>query len=104
MKHYKDKNNEIYAYDDDVSEAFLNVKIKELSLTPLSKKELNELIQPKVDEKETELNEALAYANELKENIRNALILGNEEAINNLRDEYKELLTHIQTLKGVENE
>lgn len=53
---------------------------------------------------EAELNEALNYANELKENIRNALILGNDEAINNLRDEYKELLTHIQTLKGADNE
>lgn len=47
MKYFKDKQNQIYAYDDDVSDEFLNAKIKELSLTPLSEKELNELTSQK---------------------------------------------------------
>lgn len=99
MKYYKDKHNEIYAYDDDVSEAFLNAKIKELSLTPLSKKEINELTNPKIDEKTKELNDALAYEAELKESIRNAMIIGNDEVADELRSEYKELLAYINTLK-----
>lgn len=104
MKYFKDKHNEIYAYDDNVSEAFLNAKIKELSLTPLSKKELNELTNPKIDEKTKELNEALSYQAELKESIRNAIIIGNDEVADELRAEYKELLAHINTLKGVSDE
>ncbi|MBE2985488.1 hypothetical protein CCAL6883_09115 [Campylobacter sp. RM6883] len=47
MKHYKNKNNEIYAYDDDVSSEFLNSKIKELGLKKLTQKELEELNKPK---------------------------------------------------------
>ncbi|MBE2986658.1 hypothetical protein CCAL12920_08280 [Campylobacter sp. RM12920] len=47
MKYYKNKNNEIYAYDDDVSDEFLNVKIAELGLKKLSKKEEQELNKPK---------------------------------------------------------
>ena len=47
MKRYKSKNNEIYAYDDDVSEELLNQRIKELGLTPLTQKELEELNKPK---------------------------------------------------------
>ncbi|MBE2985447.1 hypothetical protein CCAL9344_05820 [Campylobacter sp. RM9344] len=47
MKYYKDKQNQIYAYDDDVSDEFLNVKIAELGLKKLSKKEEQELSKPK---------------------------------------------------------
>lgn len=47
MKYYKDKNNEIYAYEDDVSKEFLEQKIKELGLTLLTQKELEELNKPK---------------------------------------------------------
>lgn len=47
MKRYKDKNNQIYAYDDDVSEELLKQRIKELGLTPLTQKELEELNKPK---------------------------------------------------------
>ena len=47
MKRYKDKNNQIYAYEDDVSEELLAQRIKELGLIPLTKKELEELNKPK---------------------------------------------------------
>jgi 3-deoxy-D-arabino-heptulosonate 7-phosphate synthase len=47
MKYYKDKNSEIYAYEENVSKEFLTQKIKELGLTPLTKKELEELNKPK---------------------------------------------------------
>ena len=47
MKRYKNANNEIYAYEDDISEELLNQRIKELGLTPLTQKELDELNKPK---------------------------------------------------------
>lgn len=47
MKRYKNTSGEVYAYDDDVSEELLNQRIKELGLTPLTKKELEELNKPK---------------------------------------------------------
>ena len=47
MKYYKDKNSEIYAYEENVSKEFLTQKIKGLGLTPLTKKELEELNKPK---------------------------------------------------------
>ena len=62
MKYYKDNNNEIYAYEENVSKEFLTQKIKELGLTPLTKKELEELNKPK----ETTLEDLrLAKLNEL---------------------------------------
>lgn len=66
-------------------------------------KELYKL-EPKIDEKTKELNEALSYEAELKESIGNAIIIGNDEVTNELRNEYKELLAHINTLKGVSDE
>ena len=64
MKRYKDKNNQIYAYEDDVSEELLAQRIKELGLTPLTKKELEELNKPKeVTLAELKLNK-LASLNE----------------------------------------
>lgn len=64
MKRYKNKNNEIYAYEDDVSEELLNQRIKELGLTPLTQKELEELNKPKeISLEELKLNK-LASLNE----------------------------------------
>ena len=64
MKRYKNSNNEIYAYDDDVSEELLNQRIKELGLTPLTQKELEELNKPKeISLAELKLNK-LASLNE----------------------------------------
>lgn len=66
MKRYKNANNEIYAYEDDVSEELLKQRIQELGLTPLTQKELEELNKPKeitIEElKQTKLNELLLWA------------------------------------------
>ena len=64
MKYYKDGNKQIYAYEDIVSEELLNQRIQELGLTPLTKKELEELNKPKeVTLAELKLNK-LASLNE----------------------------------------
>ncbi len=64
MKFYKDKQNQIYAYEDDVSEELLNQRINELGLTPLTKKELDGLNKPKeISLEELKLNK-LASLNE----------------------------------------
>ena len=47
MRYYKDKNSEIYAYEDDISDEELDKSIKRLSLTPLTQKELEEFLAPK---------------------------------------------------------
>lgn len=48
MKYYKDKNNEVFAYEDDVSEEDLKKNIKGFSLTSLTQKELEEFLTPKM--------------------------------------------------------
>ena len=48
MKFYKDKNSEIYAYEDDLSDEDLKKSIKRLSLTSLTQKELEEFLTPKM--------------------------------------------------------
>ncbi|PPB63095.1 hypothetical protein [Campylobacter hyointestinalis] len=64
MKYYKDGNKQIYAYEDIVSEELLNQRIKELGLTPLTQKELEELNKPKeISLTELKLNK-LASLNE----------------------------------------
>jgi 3-deoxy-D-arabino-heptulosonate 7-phosphate synthase len=64
MKRYKNSNNEVYAYDDDVSEELLKQRIQELGLIPLTKKELEALNKPKeISLAELKLNK-LASLNE----------------------------------------
>nr|DAO67331.1 MAG TPA: hypothetical protein [Caudoviricetes sp.] len=106
MKYYKNKNNEIYGYEDDVSKEFLTQKIKELELTPLTQKELdelNKLYEPSPEELELEeLSEAIK---EVEYEIRRAIIIGNDAVLPELRKEYKELLAQKQALeKRGENE
>ena len=106
MKRYKNANNEIYAYEDDVSEELLNQRIKELGLTPLTQKELDELnkqYEPSPEELELEeLNEAIKEA---EDDIRRAILIGNDSVLPELRKEYKELLADKQALeKGSKNE
>ncbi|PPB51204.1 hypothetical protein [Campylobacter hyointestinalis] len=43
MKYYKNKQNQIYAYDENVSDEFIDAKIKELGLKKLTQKETLEL-------------------------------------------------------------
>lgn len=75
MKHYKTPNNEIYAYDDDIDEAFLNVKINELSLTLLSSDELNRPKEPILNElKQLKLNELDIWFESMKNHSKVSLI------------------------------
>lgn len=99
MKYYKNKNNEIYAYEDDVSEELLNQRIKELGLTPISDDEAKKLLEPKVDEKTKQLAEIQAEITECENHIRHALIIGNNAVLENLRAEYKELIAQREELK-----
>ena len=99
MKYCKNKSNEIYAYEDDVSEELLNQRIKELGLTPISNDEANKLLEPKIDEKAKQLAEIEAEIAECENHIRHALIIGNTAVLENLRAEYKELIAQREELK-----
>lgn len=99
MKYYKDKNNEIYAYEENVSKEFLEQKIKELGLTPISDEEAKKLLEPKIDEKARELAEVENEINECENHIRHALIIGNTAVLESLRAELKELITQREELR-----
>nr|DAK87078.1 MAG TPA: hypothetical protein [Caudoviricetes sp.] len=99
MKYYKNKNNEIFAYDNDVSEELLNQRIKELGLTPISDDEANKLLEPKIDEKTKQLAEIEADISECENHIRHALFIGNTAVLESLRNEYKELIIQREGLK-----
>nr|DAX44241.1 MAG TPA: hypothetical protein [Bacteriophage sp.] len=99
MKRYKNKNNELFAYEDDVSEELLNQRIKELGLIPISDDEANKLLEPKVDEKAKQLAEIEADISECENHIRHALIIGNNAVLESLRTELKELIVQREGLK-----
>nr|DAR26822.1 MAG TPA: hypothetical protein [Caudoviricetes sp.] len=100
MKRYKNKNNEIYAYEDDVSEELLNQRVKELGLTPISDEEASKLLDPKIDKKDEQLAEIEAEIAECENYIRHALIIGNNAVLENLRAEYKELIAERESLNA----
>ena len=61
--------------------------------------------EPKIDEKARELAELEAQIKETESYIRHAILIGNDSALPELREEYKELLAQKQALeKGDENE
>ena len=99
MKRYKNKNNELFAYEDDGSEELLNQRIKELGLIPISDDEANKLLEPKVDEKAKQLAEIEADISECENHIRHALIIGNNAVLESLRTELKELIVQREGLK-----
>lgn len=99
MKRYKSANNEIYAYEDDVSEELLNQRIKELELTPISDDEAKKLLEPKIDEKAKQLTQLEADIKECEDDIRHALIIGNASVLENLRAELKELIAQREELR-----
>ena len=99
MKQYKNKNNEIFAYEDDVSKELLNQRIKELGLIPISDEEASKLLEPKIDEKAKQLAQLEADITECKDDIRHALIIGNDKVLENLRNEYKSLLAEREKLQ-----
>ena len=102
MKYYKNSQNQIYAYEDDVSKELLNQRIKELGLTPISDDEAKKLLEPKVDEKAKALTQLEADIAECKDDIRHALIIGNASVLENLRNEYKSLLAEREKLQEQE--
>ncbi|WP_149700140.1 hypothetical protein [Campylobacter concisus] len=99
MKYYKDSNNEIYAYDDDVSEEALAISVEKFSLTPLTQKEIEEYLTPKIDERAKALAQLEADIKECEDDIKHALIIGNTTVLENLRAEYKELIIQREGLK-----
>ena len=96
MKYFKNKNNEIFAFE---SEKKAEADILRLSLTPLTQKELEELnkrYEPSPEEIELEeLNEAIK---EVEDDIRRAIIIGNNAVLESLRAEYKELIAERERL------
>ena len=99
MKRYKNANNEIYAYEDDVSEELLSQRIKELGLIPISDEEASKLLEPKVDEKAKALAQLEADIKECEDDIKHALIIGNTAVLDSLRAELKELITQREGLR-----
>jgi hypothetical protein len=99
MKYYRNSQNQIYAYEDDVSEELLNQKIKELELTPISDDEAKKLLEPKIDEKAKQLAQLEADITECKDDIRHALIIGNTAVLESLRAELKELIAQREELR-----
>ena len=105
MKYYKNQNNEIFAYEDNVSKEIINQRVKELGLTPISDEEASKLLEPKIDEKAKQLAQLEAQIKEAENDIRRAILIGNDSVLPELREEYKELLAEKQALeKGYENE
>lgn len=99
MKRYKNKNNEIFAYEDDVSEELLNQRVKELGLTSISDDEAKKLLESKIDEKAKALAQLEADIKECEDDIKHALIIGNTAVLESLRNEYKELIIQREGLK-----
>ena len=68
MKNYKNNNNEIYSYEDEVSKDFLDAKIKELGLTPISDDEIESISKAKEDAYKAtnvyKISEAKQYLND----------------------------------------
>jgi hypothetical protein len=99
MKYYKDKNNEIYAYEDDLSDEVLSKSVEKFSLTPLTQKEIEEYLTPKIDERAKVLAQLEADIKECEDDIKHALIIGNTAVLESLRNEYKELIIQREGLK-----
>ena len=98
MKYYKNQNNEIFAYEDNVSKEIINQRVKELGLTPISDDEANKLLEPKIDEKAKALAQLEADIKECEDDIKHALIIGNNAVLENLRAEYKKLIAERERL------
>lgn len=93
MKYYKDKHNEIYAYDD-------NEKPIQEGLAPIDEAELNEILAGETDEHAEQLAQIETEIAECENYIRHALIIGNNAVLENLRAEYKELIAEREKLNA----
>ena len=99
MKYYKDKNNEIYAYEDDLGDEVLSKSVEKFSLTPLTPKEIEEYLTPKIDERAKALAQLEADIKECEDDIKHALIIGNTVVLESLRAELKELIVQREELR-----
>ncbi|WP_462104305.1 hypothetical protein [Campylobacter concisus] len=113
--YFKKETNEILGfYDDEIHEAIPkpNIKISDdewLEALAIGANTIKDgkliCVQPKIDEKTRELAELEAQIKETEDYIRHAILIGNDSALPELREEYKELLAQKQALeKGGENE
>lgn len=50
MNYFKDKNNEVFAFEDDAKKEIVDKIVKKLGLTEISEAQFNELIAPKIDD------------------------------------------------------
>nr|DAT43316.1 MAG TPA: hypothetical protein [Caudoviricetes sp.] len=112
---YDEKTNDILGYyDDEIHESIPepNIKISDeawqeaLAIGANSVKDGKMIyVEPKIDEKARELAELEAQIKETEDYIRHAILIGNDSALPELREEYRELLALKQALeKGDENE
>lgn len=92
MKYYKNKDNEIYAYED-------NEQPIQKGLTMINETELNEILAGETDERAEQLAQIEAEIAECENYIRHALIIGNNAVLENLRAELKELIAQREELK-----
>ena len=114
MKHvnYDAKTNEILGfYDDEIHESIPepNIKISDEAWQQAISEGANfidrgKLIkkQSKADEKEKQLAQLEADIKECEDDIRHALIIGNNNVLENLRNEYKSLLAEREKLQEQE--
>lgn len=93
MKYYKNKNNDVYAYENNETPI-------QKGLTPIDEAELNELLAGETDEHAEQLAEIEAEIAECENYIRHALIIGNNAVLENLRSEYKELIAERESLNA----
>ena len=111
--YFSKATNEILGfYDDEIHEAIPkpNIKISDdewLEALAIGANTIKDgkliCVRPKINEKARELAEIEAQIKE--DDIRRAILIGNDSVLPELREEYKELLAQKQALeKGSENE
>ena len=92
MKYYIDKNKEVFAYED-------NEKPQQDGLTQIDEAKLDEILGRGEDEQALQLAELETDIKECEDDIRHALIIGNDKVLETLRSEYKELIAQREELK-----
>lgn len=102
MKYFKDQQNQIYALDEkDVAE------FKKSEWIEISKKEVDEILNPAPNEEQLKQKELAELDEQIKETegyIRHALLIGNDNVLDELRAEYKELLAQKENLEKGESD
>ena len=102
MKYFKDKNNQIYALDEkDVS------NFKKQGWSEISENEADKLLNPAPSEDQLKQKELAELDEQIKETegyIRHALLIGNDNVLDELRAEYKELLAQKENLEKGESD